>query len=79
MLGPRRRTNDHLHPEYWTENDHIRFEDRVAKEIHDLRSELKVVGQRITALFAGLAVLIAVINIAMTLWVAFGTPGINPP
>lgn len=38
--APRRRASDHhVHPEYWTEADHNRFEDRLANEIEKVRRE----------------------------------------
>lgn len=69
MTGPRRRVSDHVHPEYWTETDHNRFEDRVAKEVHDLRTEVRSLGADLKALAArfawlmgALAVLVFVAN-----------------
>ena len=61
--GPRRRVTDHWHPEYWTEVDHNRFEDRVSKEIHDLRSEVKGLGHRFSWLLGALAVVVFLANL----------------
>lgn len=60
--GPRRRITDHWHPEYWTEVDHNRFEDRVSKEIHDLRNEVKHLGTRFAWLLGALAVIVFIAN-----------------
>ena len=55
---PRRRASDHhYHPEYWTEADHYRFEDRISKEIHDLRSEVREWAQRLTLILGGLSLM----------------------
>jgi len=32
---------DHWHPEYWTQDEHNRFEDRVVGELRSLRAENK--------------------------------------
>jgi hypothetical protein len=66
---PQRRVTDHYHPEYWTEADHIRFEDRVSKEIHDLRNEVRGLGQRMSWLLGGLGVVIFIVNIVATVWI----------
>jgi hypothetical protein len=65
---PQRRVTDHYHPEYWTEVDHNRFEDRVSKEIHDLRAEVRGLGQRMAWLLGGLGAIIFVVNIVAT-WI----------
>lgn len=40
--SPRRRASDHhVHPEYWTESDQHRFEDRVSAELRAIRSDLR--------------------------------------
>lgn len=59
---------EHWHPEYWTETDHNRFEDRVSKEIHELRTEVRNLGSKMTSLLAGLGVVIFIVNIVAT-WV----------
>jgi hypothetical protein len=56
--GPRRRSADnHVHPEYWTAEAHHRFEDRVSREIHNLREDVEAIGTRLTLLIGGLAIL----------------------
>lgn len=57
MTGPRRRVEDHLHPEYWTEADQHRFEDRISRELNGIRGEVREAGTRITYLMGGLAVI----------------------
>jgi hypothetical protein len=71
---PARRTTDHWHPEYWTEVDHNRFEDRVSKEIHDLRTEVRGLGQRMAWLLGGLGVVIFVVNIVATIYIRATIP-----
>ena len=63
--GPRRRMTDHVHPEYWTADQHHRFEDRVSKEIHNLRADVEAIGTRLTLLIGGLAILAFVIPIVV--------------
>jgi|GEM_PF-4870295 len=53
----------HFHPEYWTEVDHNRYEDRTAREIHELRNDVKALGQRISWLLGAIGVLVFVINL----------------
>jgi hypothetical protein len=65
---PQRRIDDHIHPEYWTEMDHIRFEDRVSKELHDLKTEVKQLGSRFAWLLGALAVIVFVAN-ALSIYV----------
>jgi hypothetical protein len=57
VTGPQRRVTDHIHPEYWTEADQHRFEDRITRELHAIRAEVKDAGIRLTYLFGGLAVI----------------------
>ena len=59
-----RRTADHHHPEYWTETDHNRFEDRVAHELRDMRADLKSMGTRMAYAMGALAILVFLVNIA---------------
>lgn len=73
--GPQRRITDHFHPEYWTENDQYRYEDKIAREIGSLRGEVreelsgvreevKALGNRITLILGGLALLAFLLPIA---------------
>lgn len=56
--APRRRATDHhLHPEYWTEQDQYRFEDRIGKEIHGLREEVRQIASRLTMMLGALALM----------------------
>lgn len=59
MTGaPRRRAADqHFHPEYWTETDQHRFEDRMVKEMEGIREEVRLLSQRMTLLLGGLVLL----------------------
>lgn len=75
-FGPRRRSTDnHVHPEYWSESDHNRFEDRIAAELVKMRAEMhefgnKVAGQtnRLSWLMGALAVIVFVVNILVTVY-----------
>lgn len=76
MTGPRRRADDHVHPDYWTEQDHDRFESRVGNEIHALRNqveglrvELNKATSRLSWLLGALGVAVFVVNIAVTVWI----------
>lgn len=53
----------HHHPEYWTERDQERFEDRVTQELHDLRADVGRIGNRLTLIFGGLSVMIFLLPI----------------
>ena len=56
--APRRRASDqHVHPEYWTESDQFRFEDRIGREIHALREEVRGIATRLTMMLGALALL----------------------
>lgn len=75
MTGPRRRATDHVHPEYWTEVDHDRFEGRVAAElerlrgdVHGLRGEVNRATARLSWLLGALGVAVFVVNIAVTIY-----------
>lgn len=50
-------TPPHFHPEYWTERDHERYEDRTSNEIRELRKDVEVLSTRITYLLGGLGLL----------------------
>jgi F0F1-type ATP synthase membrane subunit a len=39
--GPRRRVTDHVHPEYWTEADHDKFEARMDRHLEGVQTEVK--------------------------------------
>ena len=57
MPTPQRRVDDHYHPEYWTAEQHNRFEDRLSKEVHQLRADVETIGDRLTWILGGLALL----------------------
>jgi len=58
-----RRANDHLHPEYWSQRDHDRFEDRIAEQIHELREEVHLLATRMAWLLGAIAVLVFLIGL----------------
>lgn len=61
---PHRRASDnHNHPEYWTETEHYRFEDRVAGEIRELRVDVEKLSSRLTWIMGGLSLLTFLITI----------------
>lgn len=47
-----RRADDHVHPEYWTGEAHNRFEDRVTRELHELRAAVTALTLRLTVLLS---------------------------
>lgn len=55
--GPVRRADEHVHTEYWTADAHHRFEDRVSKELHELRSDVAALTSRLTYLLGALAII----------------------
>jgi len=57
MAAPQRRSTDHVHPEYWTENQQHRYEDRVVKEMEQIREELGVLSTRLLMLLGGIVLL----------------------
>ena len=57
MTGPQRRVTDHFHPEYWTEADHHRFEDRVSKELQQMRAEIRELARNVLLMLGALALL----------------------
>ena len=60
---PTRPARDHVHTEYWTEQDHYRFEDRVTAEIRELRKDVETLSSRLTWLLGGLALATFLITI----------------
>lgn len=66
---------DHNHPEYWTEGDHYRFEDRVSKELEKLRKDVESLSARLTLMLGGLGILAFLIPIlAPLIRDLFGVP-----
>ena len=59
----RRASDDHVHTEYWTVSAHDRFDDRLSREIHEMRADLKALGTRLAWLLGGLGVVVFVANI----------------
>jgi hypothetical protein len=74
--GPRRRSVDnHVHTEYWTTVDHHRFEDRLSREVNQLREDLDAIGQRLTLILGGIAILAFIFPFLLPLIErAFGLP-----
>lgn len=54
VTGPRRRITDHTHPDYWTEVEQHRYEDRMAGELSDIKRELRTLGNRILLVMGAL-------------------------
>jgi hypothetical protein len=64
VTGPRRRINDHLHPEYWTELDQHRYEDRLANEVKGIKDEVGKLNQRITLIMGAVALMAFLLPVA---------------
>ena len=62
--GPQRRASDHVHLEYWEESQQHRYEDRMAAELQNIRSEVKKLADRILLLMGALGLLAFVLPIA---------------
>jgi len=62
--GPQRRASDHVHLEYWEESQQHRYEDRMASELQQIRSEVKKLADRILLLMGALGLLAFVLPIA---------------
>lgn len=76
MSGPRRATTQHNHPEYWTEADHYRFEDRITTELHELRQDVNKLSSRLTWLLGGLS--LASFLVTLFARVILPALGVNP-
>lgn len=79
--GPRRRAADHVHPEYWTELDHDKFEARVDRqlegvkhEVHGLRTDVHGLATRFAWLMGALVVVVFVANILSIFVLRFVLP-----
>ena len=57
MTGPRRRADDHVHPEYWLAEDHHRFDSGIKEELKEIRREMDAIATRLTLLLGGLGIL----------------------
>lgn len=79
-----RRADDHVHPEYWTENAHHRYEDRTSSELLKIDKRLEMIDHRveglttrITLLIGGLgliAFLLPIISPFVRLWLGLDVP-----
>lgn len=56
MSGPRRQTDDHVHPDYWTRESHYRYEDRMHGEFQQLEKAVDALKTRITLMIGGLMI-----------------------
>ena len=63
MTGPRRRSDDHVHTEYWNRDAQIRYEDRIKSELESLEKAVDRLTQRVTMLLGGIGLLVFVIPI----------------
>lgn len=52
-----RRASDHVHPDYWTEVDQHRYEDRMTDELRNIRREVKSLGDRVLMMMGAIALL----------------------
>ena len=85
--GPQRRLTDHVHPGYWTQEQQHRYEDKVSREVGELRkdfreeadgfrTELGRMNNRLLLLLGGLGVVAFVLPIAAPfIRAAIGFPG----
>lgn len=73
MTGPRRRASDnHHHPEMWTEADQWRFEDRIVQELEKIRRDVHTVTMRIATILGGVTVGVFLINMLIHVWLSGG-------
>lgn len=59
------RDDGHNHPQYWEKTDQHRFEDRVSKELHEMRNDLEKLAGRVLLMFGGIAVLAFIIPLVI--------------
>jgi hypothetical protein len=52
--GPHRRVTDHWHVEYQTHEAQIRYEQRIEKQLEEIRDELQVLANRMLLMMGGL-------------------------
>jgi len=57
MSTPRRRAEDHVHPEYWEETQQHRFEDRVGQELGGIKQEVSKLRQTVTMMIGAIGIL----------------------
>lgn len=53
----------HKHEEYWTRDEHYRFDERVARELDKLEDAVDKLTTRVTLLVGGLGVLAFLANV----------------
>lgn len=54
-----------MHPEYWTSEDHHRFEGRIANELEKIRGDLEKLTSRVLMIFGGVALLAFIIPLVV--------------
>jgi hypothetical protein len=63
--GLQRQIDDHSHPDYWSKEDHHRYEDRIAKQLEKLEVAIAALTVRVTLMLGALsliAILLPVIS-----------------
>ena len=63
MTTPRRRAEDHVHTEYWEQNEQHRFEDRIGRELGGIRQEVGKLRQQVTMIIGAIGILAFLIPI----------------
>ncbi len=66
----------HFHPEYRTQSDANRSEDRTSQDIHELSLEVRALSARISWLVGAVGVLVFIINLVaplLTRWIGLPT------
>jgi len=57
MTGPKRRVTDHVQPDYWTELEQHRFEDKLSRHLEKIEASLESLANRLTLIIGGLVLL----------------------
>lgn len=57
MTGPRRRSDDHVHEQYWEAGEQHRFEDRISGELNGIRQEVGKLRQQVTMIIGAIGIL----------------------
>lgn len=58
---------DHVHPDAWTEDDHFRYEERVATELHAIRADVKSLARTVTLFLGALGVFTFLVPIVVVI------------
>jgi hypothetical protein len=59
-----RAPGNHYHPEYWARDAQHRYEDRMQRDMQDLREAVDKLTQRVTYLLGAIGLLVFVLPIA---------------